>query len=105
MRLLRGLFWLAATVALIWFAATVPLGRRTLLGHLLAIARTPEAKELAEGTKEQAKKMVERVREEVRADGGAPSPPAEELDDDDRAALERVIRERTRDGGVSRRRR
>ena len=49
LRLLKFLFWLASMSALFYFAATVPLGRRTLIGHLRAIAATPEARDLADG--------------------------------------------------------
>ncbi len=91
-RLFRWLFWLVALAAVVYFATTVPLGRRTLLGHLVAIASTKEAHELAEGTKEEAKKVVKQVREEVGRDGGSPS---EKLNDADREALRKLAHEKT----------
>lgn len=68
--MLRWAFRLLAFVAIVWLAATVPLGKRTLFGHLTAIARTPEARDLAEGTKEQAGRLAEKVREDLAVDGG-----------------------------------
>lgn len=104
--LLRWAFWLCALGSMGYFAATVPLGQRTLLGHLRAIASTPEARELGEGAREEAGKVAERVRQQLQAgDGGeahkgtgAPGgggAPAERLDDKDRKALDRMVRERT----------
>lgn len=97
--LLRWLFWLCAIVSMAWFAATVPLGDRTLMQHLRAIAATPEAKSLGEGARDEAGKMTDRLRRELSDRDAAPSdrPPAEKLDDSDRKQLDRVIRERTGD--------
>jgi len=63
--LLRWLFWLCALVSMAWFAATVPLGDRTLMQHLRAIASTPEAKSLGEGARDEAGKMTDRLRREL----------------------------------------
>jgi hypothetical protein len=90
-RIFRWLFWTVALSALIWFGTTVRLGRRTLFGHLLAIARTPEAKDLADGTKEEAEKVAERVKRDLHADAGAPS---EKLDEADRRALRKLVQEK-----------
>ena len=51
--------------ALGYFAATVPLGSKTLLGHLRALAATREAKELGEGVKEKAGELGEKVKREM----------------------------------------
>ena len=92
---------------MVWFAATVPLGDRTLLQHLRAIAGTPEARSLGEGARDEAGKMGERLRRELSdhdaaiVDKPAPDrpapdrPPAEKLDESDRRQLNRVIRDRT----------
>lgn len=112
-RFLRWTFWLAAIAVMIWFAATVPLGNRTLIGHIRAIAATPEARDLARGTGEEVRKVKERIEKELRPDGGAPAgsdtrpgsgpsaaptappqPPIDQLTDDDRRALQRLVRER-----------
>jgi hypothetical protein len=76
-RLIRLLVSLAMTAAFIWFAVTVPLGKHTLWGHLLAIFSTPQAKDLADGTREQAHKVAERMREELHPPDMAqpPAPP------------------------------
>jgi hypothetical protein len=64
-RLVRLFVSLAMTAAFVWFAVTVPLGKHTLWGHLLAIFSTPQAKDLADGTREEAHKVADRVREEL----------------------------------------
>jgi hypothetical protein len=68
--LVRFLFSLAILAVVLWFATMVPLGSRTLWGHLRAIAGTQEAKELAEGTKEEAKKVADKLLTDH--DGGHP---------------------------------
>jgi hypothetical protein len=74
-RLIRWLFSLALLSVVAWFALTVPLGKRTLFAHLRAILATQEARELADGTKEEAERVVGRVRRELGKDGdGEPSP-------------------------------
>lgn len=93
MRIIKLLFWLVVTAAFVWFGTTVRLGRRTLFGHLVAIARTDEAKELAEGTKEEAGKVAERMRRDLAGDGGAPQ---EKLDDKDRADLKKLLKEKAK---------
>jgi len=45
---------------------TVPLGKRTLWGHVHAIFGTQEARDLADGTEEEAKKVAQKVKEELR---------------------------------------
>ena len=66
--------------AFVWFAVTVPLGKRTLWGHLHAIFATQEAKDLADGTKEEAEKVAQKVKAELHppdmAHAEAPPPPA-----------------------------
>lgn len=95
-RLFRWLFWLVALAAVVWFATTVQLGRRTLLGHIVAIAGTREAHDLADGTKEEASKVVEHVRGDLKRDGGVPSKQvAEKLTDADREALRKLAREKS----------
>src|SRR5690349_9497407 len=69
-KLLSWLFSVFLFFVVFWFAVSVPLGKRTLWGHLRAIFATQEARDLAEGTKEQAKRVAERVREELHPDAG-----------------------------------
>ena len=71
MRLFRWLFYLVLFAAAAWFATSVPLGKHTLFGHLVAIGRTREAHELAAGTEEEARHIADKVREELASDGGA----------------------------------
>src|SRR5205807_1324600 len=69
-RILRWLLSLAATAGLLWAAYRVPLGKHTLFGHVRAIFGTQEAKDLAEGTEQEAEKVAERVRNGLHKDGG-----------------------------------
>ncbi len=64
--LVRFLISLAMLAAFAWFAVTVPLGKRTLWGHLHAIFATQEARDLAEGTKEEAEKVAHKVKDELQ---------------------------------------
>jgi hypothetical protein len=63
--LVRFLFSIVMLLAFVWFAVTVPLGKRTLWGHVHAIFGTQEAKDLAEGTKEEAEKVARKVKAEL----------------------------------------
>lgn len=75
--LVRFLISLVMLAAFVWFAVTVPLGKRTLWGHVHAIFATQEAKDLADGTKEEAEKVARKVKEELRPQDmkqAAPSP-------------------------------
>jgi hypothetical protein len=59
--LIRFLFSLLVFAMVVWFAVTVPLGSRTLWGHMKAIAGTKEAQDFADGTKQEAKKVAEKL--------------------------------------------
>lgn len=63
--LVRFVISLVMFAAFVWFAVTVPLGKRTLWGHVHAIFGTQEAKDLADGTKEEAEKVARKVKEEL----------------------------------------
>ena len=104
-RFVRWLFSLFLFAVGIWFATTIPLGKRTLWGHLRAIFATQEAKDLAEGAREEAQKVADRVREELHRDAGSPrdaAPPpvvAKPLDpvaDKDRKELDQLIHDKTK---------
>ena len=71
--LLRLLVTLACLAVFAWFAVTVPIGNKTLWGHLRAIAGTEEAKDLAKGTKQEAEKVAEKVKEELHPPDMVPS--------------------------------
>ena len=66
-RLIRWLFWLCCFVALLWFSATVKLGKRTFFGHVQAIWATPEAQDMKNGIEEKAGPVVNKVERGVRA--------------------------------------
>jgi len=77
--LVRFLISMVMLAAFVWFAVTVPLGKRTLWGHVHAIFGTQEARDLAEGTKEEAEKVAQKVKAELHPPdmaeaASAPSP-------------------------------
>lgn len=99
-RLIKLLVGLAALAGFVWFGANVPLGSHTLFEHLQAIGRTRETKDLLEGTRESARPLMDSMRRKAQealgekvmampADGGAP--PSEEVSDDDREQLKKVL--------------
>lgn len=65
--MIRTLLNLAILVLMVIFATTVPLGGRTLFGHLSRIWEAEETQELVEGVKESSKPMVEKVKRGVQA--------------------------------------
>jgi hypothetical protein len=100
-RLIRFVISLAMLVAFIWFSVNVPLGKRTLWGHVLAIFGTQEAKDLADGTRQEAHKVAERVREELRPqDMGLPPrkvrPPLDPVENRERHRLDHLVKQKTR---------
>ncbi len=99
-RLIRFLLSLAFLAVLVWFAVNVKLGKRTLWGHLQAIFATQAAKDLADGTKEEAKKVARRVRDELHHDGGVEkekqdAPPLDPVDARERKKLDDLVKEKT----------
>jgi hypothetical protein len=94
-RLVRFFLSLALLGAIIWCATRVPLGNRTLWGHLRAISGTREAHDLAAGTAEEAHQVAERVRR-----GLAPErewhPPMETVDERDRRGLDHMVQQKSR---------
>jgi hypothetical protein len=86
-RLLRLLLSLAMLGGFVWFGMTVKLGDKTLFGHLAAIGKSKETKDLVEGAKETAKPVIQKVGEKLSKDGGS----AERHDPADRKALRREI--------------
>jgi hypothetical protein len=76
-RLLRWLFWTVVFFGFLYVALAVPLGKRTLAGHLANLWRSPEGRELRDGTREAAGPVIEKMRRgagEILGDGGAPTP-------------------------------
>jgi hypothetical protein len=96
--LIRWLLSLAMFAAFIWFAVSVPLGKRTLFGHLQAIFATQAAHDLADGTKEEARRVADRLRSQLPgpADAGASAAqPLDPVSEHDRQELGKLLREKT----------
>ncbi|HWE28390.1 MAG TPA: hypothetical protein VHB97_10330 [Polyangia bacterium] len=100
-RLVHFLISLMMFAAFIWFAVTVPLGKRTLWGHAQAIFHTQAAKDLADGTKEEAQKVAERVREGMHAPDMSPPArprvvePLDPVDGKERRKRDHLVKQRT----------
>ncbi len=67
MRLIRSLISLALLAAFVLIAVTVPLGKRTLFGHVKHIWSSDEAQELVEGVREESGPFLDRVKRGVKA--------------------------------------
>ncbi|HEX4422404.1 MAG TPA: hypothetical protein VH165_31035 [Kofleriaceae bacterium] len=65
--MLRALLYLAIAVIVVYVATTVPLGRRTFVGHIRAIWHTEEVQELKDGVKEKTGPAVDRIERGVKA--------------------------------------
>ena len=65
--MIRLLVKLAILAGLIWGAFTIPLGDKTLVGHIKAIWHSPEAQDLKNGVKETAGPAADRVKRGVEA--------------------------------------
>jgi hypothetical protein len=66
--MLRFLRWLLSALilaVLLWFAVSVPIGKYTLWGHIVRIARTREARDLGDGAKSTAKDVAKAVQREL----------------------------------------
>ena len=67
MGLIRSILSLAFLAVFLFVGATVPIGSRTLFGHVANIWSSDEAQELVEGVKESSGPMVDRVKRGVKA--------------------------------------
>jgi hypothetical protein len=65
--MLRFLVYLAIAIGLFYVATEVPIGRRTLVGHVRAIWHTEEVKDLRDGVSEKTKPAVERLERGAKA--------------------------------------
>lgn len=66
----------------IWFCVSVPVGKYTLWGHAVRIARTDEARDLTDGAKKTARDAAQRMKKELDDSTLAPpkqpaTPPAQ----------------------------
>lgn len=75
MGLIRSLLSMALLVMFIFVGFTVPLGSRTLFGHIGNIWESDEAQELVEGVKESSEPVVKRVQRGVKAGLADPEAP------------------------------
>lgn len=64
--LLRATLSVTIFAALGYFVIAVPVGRKTLFEHTLAIAKTRPARELAEDVQQAASDTAEKVREGLK---------------------------------------
>jgi hypothetical protein len=101
-RLLRWLCSFALVLGALWVATHVPLGKRTLYAHLRAIFATPEAQDLADGTREEARRLAERLRGHdagTHPPEAQPAPatrrPLDPVRPGERRELDRLVREKT----------
>jgi hypothetical protein len=65
--MLRFLVYLVIAIVIAYFASTVQLGKRTLVGHIRAIWHTEEVHDLKEGVKQKAGPAVDRLEKGVKA--------------------------------------
>ena len=65
--MIRFLVYLAIAIAVVYVATTVPLGKRTFVGHVRAIWHTEQVQELKDGVKEKAGPAVDRLERGVKA--------------------------------------
>lgn len=97
--LLKAFAFLGFLAICAWWGATVPLGERTLFGHLRAIGSTKESQELVRGTKDKVTEVKERIANDDQRPAGTPdkatpaetAPPQDKLTSDDRKEMRRLI--------------
>lgn len=65
--MIRFLVYLAIAVVVVYVATTVPLGKRTFVGHVRAIWHTEEVQQLKDGVKDKAGPAVDRLERGVKA--------------------------------------
>ena len=65
--MIRFLVNLAIVIGIVYFATTVPLGKRTFVGHVRAIWHTEEVQQLKDGVKDKAGPAVDRLERGVKA--------------------------------------
>jgi hypothetical protein len=109
LRFLKLVLYLGALVGFIWFGSTVPLGKRTLFGHVQNIWKTHESQELVDGAKGKVGDLVDKASDKVTKGIGknvtAPAnsrgedrggPPMEEVQNEDRNSLRDLIGRKTK---------
>jgi hypothetical protein len=81
-KLIKLFIGLLGLGAFVWLGLTVPLGEKTLFGHLSAIGQSKESQQLVRGTKEKVGDIKKRLggQEETTAAKPADKPAAEPQD-------------------------
>jgi hypothetical protein len=64
---MRFLVYLVLAIIVVWVATQVPLGKRTLVGHIRAIWHTEEVQDLKQGVKDKTGPAVDRLERGVKA--------------------------------------
>jgi hypothetical protein len=115
-KLLKFFLGLGCLGIFVWWGLTVPLGERTLFGHLRAIGHTRESQELVRGTKQKVGDIKRRIAGEDKGKGAekpAPAgeaapktqtapvegPPQEHLTDADRRDMRKILEGARASGG------
>ena len=65
--MLRWLVTLVVLGTIIFIGATVPMGKRTFFGHVRAIWKTDEAKDMREGVGEKTAPVVDKLKRGAEA--------------------------------------
>jgi hypothetical protein len=65
--MIRFVFYLVIAIVVVYLATTVPLGKRTLVGHVRAIWQTEQVQELKDGVRAKAGPAVDRLERGVKA--------------------------------------
>ena len=65
--MIRFLITVFIVGALVFFGATVKLGKRTFFGHVKAIWSTQEAKDMRDGVSDKAGPVVDKIERGVKA--------------------------------------
>ncbi len=90
LKLIKVLVGLVCIGVFVWAGATVPLGERTLFGHLRAIGSTKESQDLVRGTKEKVTEVSHRIKGDDKP--VAPiAPPQEKLTNGDRKEMKKLL--------------
>jgi len=101
MKLIRLLIGLGLIAGLVFVAVEVPLGEKTLVQHVRAIAGTEEGQELVEGVKDKAVEVKDRatgaVKGEAKAADGSDAGAGDELTDKERRLLRKLIQDKLKD--------
>ncbi len=71
---MRRLLGLLGLIAFVYLALTVPIGKHTLWGHMVRIARTAEAQDLATGAKATARDVARKAQQELDSPSDSPKP-------------------------------